>query len=131
LAALKLRRFSSAVATSREGQQRKRRKTKIALKLSLTGPRLAKLLQVFIGLLRPQQVERLRRLRGLRVAIRLLVRDVSESASSAEPVLVQPFRIRGHHDLVADDAGQIGAALLGHSRRQLFANAAIAASRVK
>src|SRR5262245_44211855 len=34
--------------------------------LSLTGPRLAQLLQVLIGLLRPQRVERLRPLRGLR-----------------------------------------------------------------
>jgi hypothetical protein len=31
-------------------------------------------------------------------------------------------------DLAADDAGLIDAALLGHSRRQLFANAVIAAS---
>jgi len=31
-----------------------------------------------------------------------------------------------HHDLVADDAGQIGAAFFGYSRRQLLANAAIA-----
>ena len=51
--------------------------------LSLTGPRLAKLLQVLIGLLRPQRVERLRHLRGLRVALRPLGRDVSVVAASA------------------------------------------------
>ena len=80
------RRSSAAVATSREGhrqprsgrggQQRKRGKTKII-------PRLAKPLQVLIGLLRPHRVERLRHLRGSRVALRPLGRDVSEGASSA------------------------------------------------
>jgi hypothetical protein len=32
-----------------------------------------------------------------------------------------------HHDLIADQAGLIDAALFGHSRRQLFANVVIAA----
>jgi hypothetical protein len=45
-------------------------------------------------------------------------------------VLRQPFQIRRHHHLVADDAGLIGTALFDHSRRQLLANAVMAASRV-
>jgi hypothetical protein len=48
---------------------------------------------------------------------------------SSEHVLAQPFQVCGHHDLAADNAGLIGA-LFGHSRRQLLANAVMAASRV-
>ena len=47
------------------------------------GPAPCEASPVLIGLLRPQRVERLRHLRGLRVALRLLGRDVSEGASSA------------------------------------------------
>jgi hypothetical protein len=39
-------------------------------------------------------------------------------------------RPRSAYDLADDDARLIGAAFFVHSRRQLFANAAIAASRV-
>src|SRR5215470_131805 len=77
-------RSSHAVATSREGHRSPRSGPgRPAAKawgdenrpqLPLSGPRLAKLLQVLIGFLRPQRVERLRRLLG---------RDVSEGASSA------------------------------------------------
>jgi hypothetical protein len=44
-------------------------------------------------------------------------------------VLVQTFQVDRHHDLAADNARLVDARLLDHSRRQLFANAAIAASR--
>jgi len=46
-----------------------------------------------------------------------------------EHVLVQPFEVCWHHDLAADDPELIRAVLFGHhSRRQLLANAAMAAS---
>jgi hypothetical protein len=52
-------------------------------------------------------------------------------ALDLQHVLVQPFQVCGHHNLAADNAGLIGAALFGHSRHHLLANAAIAASRRK
>src|SRR5262249_1025638 len=48
----------------------------------MTGPRLAQLLQVLIGLLRPQRVERLRPLRGLRAWLDRLAMILSVDAWS-------------------------------------------------
>jgi hypothetical protein len=47
-----------------------------------------------------------------------------------EHFLVDALDLVRHNDPTVENAGLIDAALFGHSRRQLFANAAIAASRV-
>src|SRR5262249_10020287 len=88
-----VRRFFAAVATRREDPppRPKIRPGRPAAKawenenrpqLSLTGPRLAQLLQVLIGLLRPQRVERLRPLRGLRAWLDRLAMILSVGAWS-------------------------------------------------
>src|SRR5262245_29567536 len=85
-----LTRSSAAVATSREGNRSPRAgpgrpaawEDENRPQLSLTGPRLAKLLQVLIGLLRPQRVERLRPLRGLRAWLDRLAMILSVDAWS-------------------------------------------------
>src|SRR5262249_2092471 len=87
-----LTRSSAAVATSREGHRSPRAgpgrpaakawEDENRPQLSLTGPRLAKLLQVLIGLLRPQRVERLRPLRGLQAWLDRLAMILSVDAWS-------------------------------------------------
>lgn len=48
------------------------------------------------------------------------------------PVIARtdPLNFVRHYDSAVEDARFVGATFLGHSRRQLFANAVIAASRV-